>query len=73
MELRFDLKPDGGVERGYEIASIIRSPQHSIHAQVEDDVLRVVLNDYKMVNIDKLVERIENAIVPDPDGLEFSE
>ncbi len=73
MELRFDLKPDGGVERGYEIASRIRSPEHSLHAQVEGDVLRVVLNDYKMVNIDKLVERIEDAIVPDPDGLEFSE
>ena len=71
MELRFDLKPDGGVERGHEIASRIRSPKHSLHAQVEGSVLRVVLNDPKMVNIDKLVERIEDAITPDPDGLEF--
>ena len=73
MELRFNLKADGGVERGYELAARLRSPIDSIHAQVEGFVLRVVLNAPDLVDINALVQRVEDAIVPDPDGLEFSQ
>ena len=73
MEIRFDLKPDGGVERGYEIAHRLRSPIDSIHAQVEDNVLRVVLNEPDLVDINALVQRVEDAITPDPEGLEWSD
>lgn len=73
MEIRFDLKADGGQERGHEIAAKLRSPIDSIHAQVEGFVLRVVLNAPDLVDFNALVQRIEDAIAPDPDGLEFDQ
>jgi len=72
MELRFELKPDGGLERGHEVANRIYSPTDSIHAKVEGNTLRVVLHYPDMVDLNALRERIETAITPDPDGLEFS-
>ena len=72
MELRFDLKPDGGLERGYEVAQRIRNPVKSIHAQVEGDVLRVVLHYPEHVNLNRFVADIEDRISPDPDGKEFA-
>lgn len=73
MELQFTLKADGGQERGYETAQRIRNPAESIHAQVEGNILRVVLNNPKDVDINELVADIEARITPDPDGLEFSQ
>lgn len=77
MELQFNLKADGGVERGYEAAQRIRNPAESIHAQVEGGnktpyVLRVVLHYPEDINLNEFVADIEARITPDPDGLEFA-
>jgi len=72
MELRFELKPDGGLERGYEAAARINCPESSIHAKVEGDILRVVVNYPEDICLNELVDDIEARIKPDPDGKEFS-
>ncbi len=72
MELRFELKPDGGQERGYEVANRFHNPANSIHAQVEGWTLRVVLNDPEGIDLNAFCSDIEARITPDPDGLEFA-
>ena len=72
VELRFELKPDGGLERGYEAADRIRDFANSIHAKVEDGCLRVVLNNALNTDINALVADVTDRIEPDPDGKEFA-
>jgi hypothetical protein len=73
MELQFNLKADGGVERGYEVVQRLRSPADSIHMQVEGFTLRVVLNHPEDIDLNEFVADINARITPDPDGLEFSQ
>ena len=72
MELQFELKGDGGQERGYEVANRLRDPAASIHMQVEGFTLRVVLNHPEGIDLNAFCSDIESRITPDPDGLEFA-
>ncbi len=61
MELRFDLKASDQ-ENGQQIVQRIRNPAASVHAQVEGNVLRVVVTDPKTTDLNKLVADIESGI-----------
>lgn len=72
IEIQFELKPDGGLERGYEAAESINCPASSVHAKVEGHVLRVVVNYPENICLNELVDDINARITPDPEGLEFA-
>lgn len=61
MELRFDLKASDQ-ENGQRVVQSIRNPADSVHAQVEGNVLRVVINDPQNTDLNRLVADIESGI-----------